>query len=192
MTTTLWIISGIATFTLLGGIVATIVVKIDKVPNWRKVSFVLLCLVGLLLFKLVIWGAYCHYKNSTAKANNTTSSGIQKVQPKEEYEWVWELPPGQYVRGLNRSGPMVAEIIKRDDSNLWINTPYLEYGKLEVARIRMSKISDKSWEGTWEQDNPEDHGRCELHEVSPGTWAGHMTGKEGASGLSPFCTLKRK
>lgn len=123
------------------------------------------------------------------KTSDTIASGPANKQPAEVWVFEWELPPGQYVRGLNRSGPIMAVIVMRDDKNLWINTPYIEYGKAEVTRIFLTKIGEKSWEGPWEQNYPKDFGRCDLHEVSPDNFAGNMT---GTAGLSAFCTLKRK
>ena len=115
----------------------------------------------------------------------TNSHGLRNPQ----YVWEWQLPRGYYVRGLNKSRPMVAEVIPRSDGALWINTSYTEHGVPEVTRIRLTKVGDNFWEGYWEQDNPEDSGRCKLHKVAPDAWAGNM---EGTAGVLAFCTLKRK
>lgn len=182
MITATWTIVILAIFVLVAGIVSAIVVKMETVPNWRKVVKVLYWIIGLVLFKFLIWGIYGHYKDGTLSKMTLTKTnpGIQTVQPKEEWVSNWKLPKGKTVRSLNESGPLVTEIIKRDDKNLWINILYVKDDNPEVARIRLTKIGDRSWEGPWEQDNPEDFGRCELHESIPGKlFTGNMTGVAG-------------
>jgi hypothetical protein len=119
-----------------------------------------------------------------AKAQEATAV-TQTVQ----YEWYWEPPPGQFVRGMNKGGPFVAEVDIQADGDLWVNIYYTEYQKKEVTKVRLGQVSSKSWEGPWEQKNPQDEGRCDLHEISSGVWSGTMTGK---AGIPAFCKLIKK
>lgn len=186
MTTTLWIISGIAVATLVGGIVATIVVKIDKVPNWRKVSFVLLCFVGLLLFKLVIFGIYHQYKEKPT--TTATSSGITVVQPKERWEFTWRLPPGQTSIGRN-SHTMEVEITKSDNDSLWAVLHDQNNGvDVSVGGLRLSKVNGDLI-GTWTNYLSDDGGKCYLYKEANGLWSGQ---EELKNGRRTYCTLKRK
>jgi hypothetical protein len=188
MITFTWIIGVISITVLVVGIIATIVVRIDNIPKWKTVSKILIWVIGLIIFRIIFWWLVkYHEEYKSAPPQITKSSAVITKSP--EYEWSWELPRGQQVRGFNKSVPMVAEIIPRTDGALWIDTHHVEYGSPEVARIRLAKVGEKSWEGTWEQDNPQDSGRCSLHEVSTGTWAGQMIGK---AQIPAFCTLKRK
>ena len=149
--------------------------------SWRGWVTTLVAILLLSLFAPWMW--------QKISEGGITTYGFGKSS---QYVWTWELPRGYYVRGLNKGGPMVAEIIPCSDGALWINTFYNEHGVPDVTRIRLTKVEDNSWEGTWEQDNPEDHGRCELRKVASDTWAGTMTGKEEGVIPPAFCTLKRK
>lgn len=155
-------------------------------PQPKKYGWVwavVVILVGLLTW----WLTSNSYEKEKVAIARTQLSSVATAMA--QYEWTWELPPGKFVRGLNKGGPMVAEIIPCSDGGLWVDTPYIEYGKQEKTRVRLSKTGEKSWEGVWEQENPADSGRCDLHQLSDGVWAGHMTGK---AGIPAFCTLKRK
>ena len=107
------------------------------------------------------------------------------------YEWYWKLPKGVHVRGRNESAvnERVAEVTPRSDGSLWVNVQYKEHGSPEMARIRLQKVGAKSWEGTWEQDNPADHGRIALEEVALGVYAGDITWQNGLRGR---CHLMKK
>ena len=187
MITFTWIITAIAIISLLIGIISTIAVRVESVPNWRKVCKIIYWIIGVIIFRLLIWWFMNQHEQNVAKTQ--TSSEIGVVRPK--YEWTWKLPRGVYIRGRNCSSPNEknVEVIFQDNGSLWINKHYLEYNKPEVCRIRLTAIGDKSWEGTWEQENPPDHGRCNLNEIGNGIWAGHIT---GTAGIPAFCTLKRK
>ena len=106
-----------------------------------------------------------------------------------QYVWSWELPRGYSINGLTKSQPTPAEIIPCSGGALWINVYYTQHGVPEVTRIRLNKVGDDSWEGDWEQNNPVDYGRCKLHKVASGTWAGTLV---GTAGIPTFCTLKPK
>jgi hypothetical protein len=183
-----WIVATLAIIIFVAGIVSAIVVRTDVTPNWIKIRKILVWVIGLLVFRMLVWGIVNHYpKESSAKQ---TANLIPVIENKTvQYEWYWELPLGQFVRGKNKGGPFVAEINTQENGDLWVNVLYEEYGKKEVAKIRLGKIGDKSWEGPWEQNNPQDEGRCDLHEISPGVWSGTMTGKDG---IPAFCKIIRK
>ncbi len=107
------------------------------------------------------------------------------------YEFYWKLPDGVYVNGRNEIAPdeTIVEVVKLTESEFFLNQHYVEYRDPDTMRIRLRKTGDKSWEGTWEQDNPENHGRMELREVSTGIYSGDRTWKKGERG---FCSIKLK
>jgi hypothetical protein len=150
-------------------------------------TVIILLIIGMVTIVVTNWPrARDAEANASAGQNRKANTNIQ---PREEWVFEWEIPQGNYVRGKNKSGPITAEVDFRPDGGLWVDLLYTEYGRAEKAKLRLAKISDKSWEGPWGQANPQDEGRCDLHEVTPGNLAGTI---KGTAGISAFCTLKRK
>ena len=103
------------------------------------------------------------------------------VTKKILFDYYFKLPNGVYVNGRNEVAPdeRTLEVVRWDDNYLWLNQYYVEYGHPETMRIRLQRVCNKSWEGTWEQDRPENHGRMTLTEVNPNTFLGEQTWKDG-------------
>jgi hypothetical protein len=53
-----WILPVIGVVILIIGIVATVVVKIDPIPKWRTLAKVLIWIIGLVIFRLIVWSWY--------------------------------------------------------------------------------------------------------------------------------------
>lgn len=152
----------------------------SKTPDKKEVGwFWPVGIIAVIVIGLLVWKACGNSGNHQATGGN----------PREEWVFTSELPAGQYVRGLNKTDPLTAEVDFRRDGSLWVDLLYTEYGRAEKTKFRLGNVGDKSWEGPWSQANPADEGRCNLHQVSPGNLAGTMT---GTSGLTAFCTLIKK
>ena len=147
-----------------------------------------LAVVAGILYWGIPW-AMTQYRGYKAIQLASRAPAVPVITPAEQWVFEWQLPPETYVRGLNRSGPVEATIEKRDNEKLWIILTYVEYGKTEKTTIHLGKVTNGAWDGFWEQSNPKDSGRCNLHEVGTDSWAGTMT---GTAGIPAFCTLKKK
>lgn len=185
-----WVIAVVTFTSLLVGVIAMIMIKIDPVPKWKTVGKILIWVIGLIIFRLIIWGIVngLHDKNGQP-STKAAKPEITTVQPR--YEWTWKLPNNQFVHGRNKNADneTEAEIIPRNDGSLWFNIHYEEYGSPETERIRLGKVGDKSWSGDREQDNPRDRSRVDLDEVMPGVYRGVITWPNGMIGR---CSLVKK
>ena len=148
--------------------IATVIVIVTLLPPW--------------------WWLIHYHVQRKSKTPTMIYSGNTNTP---EYEFYWKLPQNVYVNSRNEiaSDERLVEMIRLDDSQFWLNQHYVEYGRPEIMRIRLERVGDKSWEGTWEQDNPENHGRMNLDEITPGVYAGDRTWKNGERGR---CYIKRK
>jgi hypothetical protein len=185
-----WIVVSLAIIIFVTGVVSAIVIKSDATPNWRKIRKVMVWIIGLLIFRLLVWGIVNHYPKQTSEkpTANSIQVAVNKTTP---YEFYWKLPSGMFIRGRNESAKNErdVEIVRMDNNSLWFNQYYTEYGSREVCRFRLEKVGEKTWDGIWEQNNPQDNGRCSLHEIVPGVWSGTITGKDG---IPAFCKLIKK
>lgn len=141
----------------------------------------------VIVVGLLTWGLTSSHEQENKAETVARSSGIPVVQPKEEWVFLWHLPPGQYDRGRNEE-TLEVRIVKNDPDALWFETPYENMGTMEVSRFQTSKKGDQ-FIGTWSQDRPNDGGSIYLNKVGEQMWVGQLTDK---SGLSCACTLKRK
>ncbi len=136
-------------------------------------------IIGLLIFRLLVWGIVNHYPKQTSE--KPTANSIQVAVNKTiQYEWYWKLPPGVSRRGRNEkaANERLAEIIPQNDNSLlYADVPYFEYGSPQRERIRLVKTGDNTWEGTWEQDNPEDRARVVVDRDGRG-YHGTITWKD--------------
>ncbi len=119
---------------------------------------------------------------------NVVHGGRGAIAPSDQWVFEWEAPPETYIRGKSKSGPIEATIDKYDNQSFWIILTYVEYGKTEKTIIHLGKVTSGFWEGFWEQNNPKDSGRCNLHEMGTNVWSGTMT---GTAGIPAFCKLRK-
>lgn len=185
MTTGMMIVAGVGVLSLFFALLLCAVLW-GFVKALFKILATLVILMALVIGIYYVHGLWVSWPDKTSVASVTERT---VEQPRKDWVFEWTLPRGVYDHGRNKSGPLVAEIIPRADGALWIDIPYVEYGRPEVTRIRLTKISDGSWEGTWEQDNPLDFGRCKLNKVSADAYAGNIVGR---ARVWAFCTLKTK
>jgi hypothetical protein len=187
ISTVSYFIIGIALASLAFGIIIMITVRVNHIPKWKTVCKVLIWVVGLLIFRLVFWGFIKLYSGKIPDSNLLAKFGLTN-QTNNDWTFQWELPRGQYDHGANKSDLLEAEVKFRPDGSLRVNIYFDNNYKLDVCKMRLEKTGEKSWEGVWERDNPEDSGKCDLHEIAPGVMGGSMTSK---TGLTAFCTLKK-
>jgi hypothetical protein len=104
-------------------------------------------------------------------------------------QWVfsWNLPPGQYDRGLN-SDTLEVRIERNDSESLWFDTPYTLNGSTELGHYFLHKSGDQ-FSGSWSQNQPKDGGSIYLRKVGEYMWVGQCTDR---SDRSFSCVLKRK
>jgi hypothetical protein len=122
----------------------------------------------------------------------TANTGMQTVQRTPQGEWYWVLPPGQYINGRNESAPdeRTVDIYPQRDGSILAELHYTEYGQPETQRIRIYKVSEKSWKGSADQDNPEEHAKLDLIESSPGVYSGEIKWSEKIKGKCYLNTNK--
>jgi len=186
MITITWIIATLTIASLLIGVIAMIVVKIDPIPKWKTVGKIFIWVIGLIIFKFIVW-SLINFHNDKSTPFTTAKSEIPSVQPAEEWVLTWSLPPGEYDRGLN-SNTLEVRIIKNDSESLWFDTPYKYRGVTEVSRYLLSKSGDQ-FAGVWSQEQPKDAGSIYMRKVGNQIWIGQMTDR---SGRPCACALKRK
>jgi len=147
--------------------------KFGKVLLWIAVIVAILCIAG---FEWKRYEAMQKYK-AEARQMKAELAKSGTVVPKEKY-WTlqWQLPEGVYVRGLNKSGPLPAKVERRPNGDLWITVYYRADGKPVSGKMRLELIDTGFWKGSWGQDIPADFGGCELHEKSPRSTPGYMSG----------------
>ena len=185
MGTVTLVIAILAVTSLLIGVVATIVSKLDTVPNWRKVCKVLYWIIGILIFKLVVWGTYDSYKKDVHMVSPATSSGIATMQPREEWVFEWQLLPGKMDGGRNKHTLQV-EITKNDTKELWAVLHDKQNGQdVSVGGLRLGKVGNDLI-GTWSNYLDGDGGNCYLYKRSGG-WSGHYKLRDGSR---TDCTLE--
>jgi hypothetical protein len=193
MPTWIYVLGGIAVVVISCAVIEILrkkvigTVTIPSLKNWKWL--IKLAVVVGILYWGVPW-VKMQYQGYKAIQLASRTPAVPVITSAEQ--WVYEdfLPANVYIRGKNRSGEIQAEIIKRDDQDLWIDLAYVEYGRQEKTRFRLSKVANGAWEGTWEQNRPKDFGRCNLREVGGSdTLAGTITGTDG---ITAVCTLKKK
>ncbi len=172
------IVTVVAAFFFLSAVVAMLMVKLSVTPNWKKVRKSLSWTFGLIVLVVIcvfIWNHIPSKQTSPLPIQKQTDNPGTTKAP-EYYECYWKLPAGQYVNGRNETAEneRVAEAILVDSDTIWADQHYMEYGNPEVKRIRLHRVSKKVWKGYTIQENPEQHCRLELIEVSPGVYAGEI------------------
>lgn len=203
MITATWIISIMAIIVFLAGLIAVIVVKTEVTTNWRKIGLILIWVIGLLIFRMTIW-AYINSEKRTAtalpqllpiiKQPVMDSSKVTKTTISSQCYWYWKLPAGQYIRGRNEAAPdeRTLKVVTRTDREICLDLNYQEYGQWETMRIQLFKTGERSWEGTWRQNNPQDGGRLEMSEIVPGAFGGDIVWQRGKGNDDPRgrCEIK--
>lgn len=92
----------------------------------------------------------------------------------------WSCMPGEMFDGVTESDPMDTDIVRQDESTLWFNVHYEEYGSPEISRVYLTKDrGDNTWKGTWSQNNPPRDGKVVVKETTKGHWTGIMSGVNG-------------
>jgi hypothetical protein len=184
-------------FVFVAGVVAAIVVRIDTVPNWRKITKILLWIIGILLFKLLLWGLYSNYKKEAViKTQIFKTEPVVTTVPARQitkYNFYWELPGNQYINGRNRAkeNETVLELVSDGDPNsLYFDFHYTQSGRPQTCRLRLKKIRNGAWSGTFGQEDPEEHGTIELREIVPDTYSGTMTWENGMVGMCSVSKIK--
>jgi hypothetical protein len=113
------------------------------------------------------------FRNEITKNAKTMTGQIVKTTPVTareitKYRWYWELPEGQYVNGRNRAEPDdgTLELVSDGDPNsLCFDLHYIQNGRPQTCRLRLKRIRNGAWSGTFNQNYPEDHGWVELREI---------------------------
>lgn len=165
--------------------------------KWIKfVSIIaILALVpAILISTFLTWGFSTSWGKSKRAVVAVTNSGTQvaSINQTIQYEWYWKLDNGEtFPNGRNEAAPgeRTMELVSDGNSDhLCFNLHYYEYGKPEIMRVRLAKTGEKTWGGTWEQENPKEGGKMTVNEISPGVYAGTMTDQ----GKVARCYLKKK
>ena len=178
MTATLWIRLFVAILIFVSAILGWRILKCsDSEKRWPWILALIAAVVAMVL------GPHLYHRAEDArkqeaeqrKAEQQLAVSVKQTAP-THYRWHWKLPDGVDVHGRNESdgNNPFAELIPRSDDSIWADFHYVEYGRQETERIRLSRTvgSTNTWSGTFEQDNPEEHGRIEVDQVVPGIWAG--------------------
>lgn len=188
------IIAILATISIISGWIAPIIMKVNVVTpspqgenkgkeekKEKKGWGVWVVVITLVATIFLTWGFTSLHEQRVA------SSGIGTVQPREEWVFLWDLPAGQYDRGMN-SATFDARITKNDSGSLWFEVVYLSNGNMEVCHFQLNKAGDK-YNGSWSQVQPSDGGNVYLKKVGKEIWTGLYTDK---ANVSFSCTLRRK
>jgi len=149
-------------------------------------------LIAIVIAIILTWGFSTSWGKSKQAVVPVTNSGTQVVQRAPQGEWYWVLPPGEYINGRNESAAneRTVDLYPQRDGSILAELRYTEYGQPETQRIRIYKVSDKSWKGSADQDNPEEHAKLDLIESSPGVYSGEIKWSEKTKGKCYLNTRK--
>ena len=159
--------------------------KLGPVFGWTALVVVVMTVIGIG----ILWW------RMPPRIHKPDQAVISATDTNPVYDVYWKLKSGEYHKGRNEkyAGARIAYGIPKANGSIWADVPYVEYGSPEAERIRLTKVatpaeSPESWEGTWEQDNPEDRGRVTVFNAGPGIYTGSITWTDGKSA---FFRLKR-
>lgn len=178
-----WMMAILAVASIVVGIVTTIIVRIDTIPSWKRVGRILCWIIGILLFKLLIWCLVFQFKDSSlfnkpAQVRQTNPVVIQKES--------WSF---SHIAKNGEKQIFELEITKRDGRELFATVQQM-YGstRKNVAGIRLAAIGE-DLVGTWVSylDNT-DYGDMRLYKQPGMVWSGQYTMTGGDKGTI-LCTL---
>lgn len=181
METITWIITGVAVTIFLIGVIATIVIKVDVIPKWKTISKILIWVIGLLIFRLVVWSLWnkdwSRIINTSPVQPVAANSGTQVVIPKEKWSFKWITPYKSQDLSVeiveNRNGIFKAVLHDTNGHGIdervagltmcWegenlIGT-WTDYADSEGGNAYLYKASNNLWSGWWECNN----GKTKVH-----------------------------
>lgn len=138
-------------------------------------------LVVVVIAVVLTWGFSTSWGKSTAVTIPAASTGMQAVQPKEEWVFEWST-------SSNEGRTFEAKIDKCDSESLWFSTPYSCGGTVRIATYMLTK-SGENYSGSWSQNSPKDSGTLFLKKDGYQRYVGQITDAEKTTAV---ITLKRK
>jgi NADH:ubiquinone oxidoreductase subunit 5 (subunit L)/multisubunit Na+/H+ antiporter MnhA subunit len=156
--------------------------------SWGTWAVVIALVIAIFLACSLTWRLTSSHEQEKARIAITKKPAVNKII---KFDYYWKLDNGQYIHGQNEAKPSerTVELVKFDENHFYLDQQYVQCGSPQTARFRMQKTGDKLWEGTFEQDYPEEHGRITLHETTQGIYSGKQTWSDGKTA---FCTFQRK
>ena len=150
--------------------------KVEKQPeetssectiSWaaRAMNLVWLIITLALITLVVFLGVWVKNKVS----DNKPTSAKTNVIVQETWYGHWETESGDSFNAQTKGSPQLAEIVRRTDTEIWVNLYFNEYRSKEATYFRATRGSPTSgWSGTWTQDNPKRGGKIKRVKMNDG------------------------
>jgi hypothetical protein len=176
-----------ATIIFLIGVISMIVVRTDVTPNWKKLGKVLIWIIGLTIFRFLVWGTINYHGDKKKEVVNRQEESPQNLLVGNlVFEWI--LPSGQTKLGYNKHAVDV-EITRDDTQMFWAELYDSSSGvTVKVGNLHLGKTVSGDLVGTWSNYLDGDGGQCFLYKKE-GYWKGYHT---LSSGRKIDCILRNK
>ena len=178
-----WIMIMLAVASVVAGIVATIIVRIDTIPSWKRVGRILCWIIGILLFKLLIWCLIFQYKDSSLF---NKPAQVKQTNPVVQQKESWSF---SQIAKSGEKQTFELEITKRDGRELFAIIQQICGGtRKNVAGIRLAAVGE-DLAGTWVSYlDDTDYGDMRLYKQLGMVWSGQYT-MTGSDKGTILCTL---
>jgi hypothetical protein len=176
------ILSILAVLSLVCGVVSTLVVKTEITANWKRVGKVLIWIIGLLIFRLVIWGFTNPWSKDKTTPKTEMIGGIPIEKPTTEWTFIWNKGRKEVVLDveITKNNEQLLHAVLHDKDG---------YGQdVSVGGLTLNWVNGDLI-GTWQNYLDGDRGECFLYKRADWLWSGHYTLQDGSR---TDCSLKVK